>query len=74
MRATELEERVTTVSAEEAAVCLGLEAGTLANWRWTGRGPHFIKVGGRVRYRLSDLAEYLDRQTRSSTSAGGSHA
>ena len=24
-------------------------------WRWTGEGPHFIKLGGRVVYRLEDI-------------------
>ena len=74
MTATELEARVTTVSAGEAASRLGLEPGTLANWRWSGRGPRFVKLGGRVRYRLADLAEYLDRMTRTSTSQGSTDA
>ena len=74
MTATELEARVTTLSPGEAATRLGLEPGTLANWRWSGRGPMFVKLGGRVRYRLADLAEYLDRQTRTSTSQGSPDA
>ena len=74
MTTQELEARVTTVSAGEAAARLGLEAGTLANWRWAGRGPCFVKLGGRVRYRLTDLADYLDRQTRISTSQVSSGA
>jgi len=31
---------------------------TLERWRWTGDGPKFLKVGGRVVYRLSDIEEY----------------
>lgn len=67
-----LEARATTVSPEEAAARLGVEPSTLANWRWAGRGPLYVKIGGRVRYRLLDIAEFLDSQTRSSTSDRGS--
>ncbi len=63
-----LEERATTIAPLEAAKRLGLQESTLANLRWSGKGPRFVKVGGRVRYRLSDLATWLDEQTRSSTS------
>lgn len=69
-----LDDRTTTVTPEEAAQRIGIKVGTIQNWRWSGRGPKFIKCGGRVRYRLSDLAEWLDAQTRSSTSDRGSDA
>ena len=71
MTIAELDARVVTVSATEAANRLGLEPGTLANWRWDGSGPCYCKVGGRIRYRLADLADFLDRQTRRSTSDAG---
>lgn len=35
-----------------------ITTGTLANWRSTRRGPKFVKVGGRVLYRLADVQEY----------------
>jgi hypothetical protein len=28
---------------------------TLEQWRWQGRGPRFLKIGGRVLYRLADV-------------------
>jgi hypothetical protein len=28
---------------------------TLEQWRWQGRGPRYLKIGGRVVYRLSDV-------------------
>jgi len=37
---------------------LGVSCRTLERWRWTGVGPKFIKVGGRVKYRLSDIESY----------------
>lgn len=41
---------------------------TLERWRWTGEGPHFIKLGGRVLYRLEDIEAFEAEQLRSSTS------
>jgi len=31
---------------------------TLERWRWTGEGPAFLKIGGRVVYRLEDVEAY----------------
>ncbi len=31
---------------------------TLERWRWAGWGPRYIKVGGRVIYRLEDIEAY----------------
>ena len=31
---------------------------TLERWRWIGEGPQFLKVGGRVIYRLEDVETY----------------
>ena len=37
---------------------------TMAHWRSEGRGPAFIRVGGKkVAYRGRDLNEWLDQQT-----------
>lgn len=49
---------------EAAAAWLGLAVKTLQNWRYEGRGPKYIKLGAPrspVRYRLSDLREYVER-------------
>lgn len=37
---------------------------TLAQWRSSGVGPSYIKVGGSIRYRRSDLDAWLQSQTR----------
>lgn len=68
MTQDDLNARASTVSPEECAHRLGIRVSTLSNMRWTGRGPTYIKVGGRVRYRLVDIAEYLNSHARSSTS------
>ncbi|HUS52986.1 MAG TPA: helix-turn-helix domain-containing protein [Thermohalobaculum sp.] len=31
---------------------------TLERWRWLGEGPQYLKIGGRVVYRLSDIESY----------------
>ena len=35
-----------------------LSRGTLANQRSQGRGPSYVKIAGRVRYRRSDIEAY----------------
>ena len=35
---------------------------TLERWRWLGRGPQYMKVGGRVVYRLEDIEAYEAKQ------------
>lgn len=40
---------------------------TLERWRWTGEGPRFVKLGGRVVYRLKDIEDYEREQIRAST-------
>ena len=66
---TDLESRTTTVPPEEVARRIGWSPETLANRRWKGSGPPYLKIGGRVRYRLSDLADWLDQQARTSPEA-----
>lgn len=51
---------------------LGLTVGALAQMRYRGNGPKFIKLGGKqVRYRESDVQAWLDQQTRDRTPANG---
>lgn len=40
---------------------------TLERWRFTGEGPQFIKIGGRVAYRLEDIEGYEAEQIRQTT-------
>jgi len=51
----------------ELAVRWRVSHRTLERWRWTGEGPRFIKLGGRVVYRLSDIEEYEQTMIRAST-------
>ena len=41
---------------------------TLERWRWTGEGPAFVKIGGRVVYRIADVEAYENGRRCASTS------
>ena len=52
------------LSRQEAADYIGVKPQTLAVWMSTGRyGLKAVKVGRVVRYRKSDLDEWLDSRT-----------
>ena len=53
---------------KEAAELLGVSTRTLERHRVTGTGPRFTRIGRLVRYRPCDLADYVDRNLRNSTS------
>ena len=42
---------------------------TLERWRWLREGPVYLKIGGRVVYRLEDIEAYEAKQRRASASA-----
>lgn len=52
--------------AEAAAVAnaegVPVSPRTLANWRWAGNGPPFVKVLRRVRYRRADVIAWAQSQ------------
>ncbi|MEE4207685.1 MAG: helix-turn-helix domain-containing protein [Parvularcula sp.] len=40
---------------------------TLERWRWAGEGPAYMKIGGRVVYRIADI-EAFEREVINATS------
>ena len=46
----------------KAAAYLGMEPGTLENWRYKRMGPRCIRLGKSVRYDLRDLDRWIDEQ------------
>ena len=59
------------VGDKQAAEVLAVKATTLAVWRSTGRyNLPYLKVGRLVKYRISDLAEFLARRTAHHTGEG----
>jgi excisionase family DNA binding protein len=58
------------LTAIDVARMLGVREQTLALWRSTGRHSlPFVRVGGRVRYRRSDVDAWLTSRSGTSTSA-----
>lgn len=47
------------LSKDEAAAALRIHPFTLKRWRMRGYGPQGVKVGGRLRYRMSDIQDWL---------------
>ena len=40
------------------AVRWNISERTLEQWRWLGKGPRYVKLGGRVRYPLLEIERY----------------
>jgi predicted site-specific integrase-resolvase len=56
--------RCPTLGPIGSAEFLGVKEQTLATWRCNGRYPlPFIRVGRRIRYRISDLEAFLESRT-----------
>ncbi|MBM9621799.1 helix-turn-helix transcriptional regulator [Streptomyces zhihengii] len=55
------------LTTRQVAEEYGFAPQTLANWRWKGEGPSFIRigngVGAQVRYRRSAVETWLDKHT-----------
>ncbi len=66
------EEPPTLLTPAQTAQMLGVAQKTLANWRVAGTSglPH-ISVGGRIRYRSSDVNNFITRSAKASTSDNG---
>ena len=48
------------LSTTEAAKHLGIAKSTMDKMRSEGRGPRYLKLGGRVFYMVNDLDSYLE--------------
>jgi hypothetical protein len=42
---------------------------TLERWRWLQQGPQYLKIGGRVVYRLDDVEAYETTRSRNASTA-----
>lgn len=59
------------LTTEDLAARLRVSRRTLEAWRLRGGGPRFVRTGGAVRYRESDVAQWIAASVRESTSAAG---
>jgi len=58
----------TLLIGREAAAFLRLSERTLERHRAAGTGPRYIALGRAIRYRRSDVADWIERAARRSTS------
>ena len=58
-------------NTKQTAELFGISHRTLESWLISGQGPAFIKMGKLVKYKQSDLDEFLLNQTRANTSSNG---
>lgn len=56
------------ITADELSDRLGVKRRTVDEWRITGKGPAFIRVGRSVRYRPDAVDAWLLSQEHTSTS------
>ena len=61
-------DRVNFLDSSQAADYLGVKRTTLEAWRCRGGGPKFVKLGRLVKYRQSDLDNFIEARVRSNTS------
>jgi hypothetical protein len=52
------------IDGRAVADTLGIPEHTLANWRWRGVGPPYLKVGKHVRYDPDQLEAWVAQQSR----------
>jgi hypothetical protein len=46
------------LNQEQLARRWSLSSRTLERWRWLRQGPDYLKIGGRIVYRLEDVEAY----------------
>ncbi|MDT2004561.1 DNA-binding protein [Rhodococcus opacus] len=68
MKDTTLDARRALATDAEFCEFAGLTKGQSAQLRYLGSGPKFVKVTGRqVRYRWSDIEDWIDSRTQTRT-------
>jgi hypothetical protein len=67
--ATLQKEQVRHLNQVQLARRWSISPRTLERWRWLGQGPQYLKIGGRVVYRLDDVEAYEALQVCTRTSA-----
>ncbi|WP_084404752.1 helix-turn-helix domain-containing protein [Pseudovibrio sp. Ad13] len=59
------------ITEAAAADYLGISIRTIQAWRVRGGGPSYVKMGKSVRYRPSDIQNWIESHLTSSTSEVG---
>jgi predicted DNA-binding transcriptional regulator AlpA len=55
------------MTAEQVGELLSVKKATLDNWRSAGKGPKYVKLCGRVKYRAKDVQAFIEAGVRQST-------
>ena len=51
------------LTPREVAARFRVSTRTLETWRFAGRGPKYLRIGGHVRYRPSDIHEWEEHHS-----------
>lgn len=62
------------IDAPSVARYLGKSVATVAQLRYLGTGPKFLRVGRSIRYRASDVEAWLHENTHTSTTDAAAEA
>lgn len=57
------------ITPDELAIRWKLTTRTLAQWRYNGAGPKFIKIGNEIFYRIEAIESFEESKEQRSTSA-----
>lgn len=52
------------LTPKEVAEYLGTTTAALSQLRYLSRGPRYVKAGRNIRYRLSDIEDYINSNVR----------
>jgi excisionase family DNA binding protein len=63
VHADKLSDPEALLTEDAAARLLCISPRTLQAWRMEKRGPPFVRAGRSIRYRRSDLVEWINRNT-----------
>ena len=58
---------ISHLSSRELSERWNISRRTLDRWRWAGEGPPFLKLGGRVVYRIADIEAFEEAHVHTRT-------
>lgn len=61
----------TFLTPESLAARWSMNRNTLSQWRWNGKGPRYLKMGGRILYAYQDVEAFEAQKIRYNTSQMG---
>ena len=68
-RNVELSRHRDLLTQKELSERIDTKESTLAQWRYLGRGPKFVRLGRKIFYRQQDIDAFIDANVHQSTSS-----